>query len=81
MAQDKRKDSSADTCRIVGDDTVAGETATLYSVHPTNGGVDSRLWVSKSRGLPLRQTFTLPDGSSMDIQTDYTNVQPPPGVK
>jgi hypothetical protein len=66
MAQDERKDSSADTCRIVGDDTVAGETATLYSVHPTNGGVDS---------------FTLPDGSSMDVQTDYTNVQPPPGVK
>lgn len=78
-AQDKRKESSADTCRNLGDQTVAGQAATLYDFHP-GGGVDSKIWISKSSGLPLRQTIDL-DGTVIDGRTDYTNVQAPAGIK
>ena len=78
-ARDKRKQSSADTCRNLGDQTVDGQAATLYEFHP-DGGAGSQIWISKSSGLPLRQTIDL-GGTVMDGRTDYTNVQAPAGVK
>lgn len=78
-AQEKRKQSSADTCRILGDETIAGQAATLYEFRP-DGGVASKIWISKSSGLPLRQTLDL-GGTLMDVSSDYNNVQAPAGAK
>ncbi len=79
-AQAKRGQSSADTCRNLGNDAGAGTAAVLYSVHSDEAGTDSKVWLS-ANGLILRQTFTLPNGNSYDTRTAYENVQAPSGVK
>ena len=48
--------------------------------------VDSRVWISKSRGLPLKQTIDMDVGgkrgkSHTEVSIDYANVQAPVGVK
>jgi hypothetical protein len=79
-AEEKREDDSNDeTCRSVGDEAVDGTATTVYSLH-NDAGADSRLWVAKANGLLMRQTVTLPDGSSIDSRYDYANVQAPAGV-
>lgn len=79
-AKDKRSQSSPDTCRNLGNDAEASAPATLYSVHSVEAGMDSKVWLSAS-GLILRQTFTLPNGNSLDSRADYENVQAPSGIK
>jgi hypothetical protein len=80
-AQEKRDgDSSDETCRPLGDEAIDGTATVVYSLH-NDAGADSRLWVTKANGLLLRQTVTLPDGSSIDSRYDYANVQAPAGVR
>ena len=80
MAQEKRKEEDPDEkCRIVGDDTIAGDAAQVYTLG-NETGAGSKLWISKATGALLRQTITLPDGSISDSRYEYKNVQAPEAV-
>jgi hypothetical protein len=53
---ENRKNSKT-TCRFVHDEVVDGVSASLYTVHEDNqdsGLVDSKIWIGKSGGLPVR---------------------------
>lgn len=77
------------SCKYLRDESVAGEDAALYdTVNTQEGGVtvDTRVWISKSRGLPIKQTMDMDVGgkqgkSHTEGTLDYVNVQPPAGVK
>ena len=70
------------TCRAVRDEAVNGEASTLYSSHQESeqGKRDSQIWISKSRGVPLK--LEMDDGKNhRSIRYEYTNVQVPQGVR
>ncbi|MGA9826760.1 MAG: hypothetical protein WBQ57_00250 [Rhodanobacteraceae bacterium] len=74
-------------CTRLGDESVGAEAAAVYGTHDDQGEgstVDGMLWVSKSRGLLLRQTIDMDVGgkhgkSHTDIHFDYANVHAPAG--
>jgi hypothetical protein len=83
-AQSKRT-----ACKYLRDDTVGGEAVALYDTRDEQEGgsvIDSQLWISKSRGLPLKQTIDMDVGgkkgkSHSELRFDYANMQPPAGVQ
>ena len=86
LAEGKKESAEkAGTCSIVGDEAVSGEPATLYKVHNQTpaGTLDTQIWVSKSRGLPLKQINDVDVGggargkSHTEIRYEYTNVTAP----
>ena len=80
MAKEKRKEEDPDEkCRIVGDDTIAGDAAQVYTLG-NEKGAGSKLWISKATGALLRQAIALPDGSISDSRYEYKNVQAPAAV-
>ena len=74
---------SKQTCRKVGVELVDGEATTIYSDHEETprGGVDSRIWMSDSRGLPIKLETHFESGVSFTSTVRYDNIQPPVGVK
>ena len=74
---------SKQTCRKVGVELVDGEATTIYSDHEetSRGIVDSRIWISDSRGLPLKIEAHFEGGMSFTSTVRYDNIQPPAGVK
>lgn len=95
MLMDDMKKARADpdstthsTCQMVRDEVINGEAATLYSSHTETKDfkADSQMWISKSRGLPLKMEENADtggaDGKSHRVSRfEYTNVQAPPGVR
>lgn len=79
-AQEKLK-THPDTCTVAGDRTIDGQAVTTYKVHNKESGSDSLVHILKSNGRLLGQTLTLPDGSVVNSRYEYSNVQPPAGVK
>ena len=79
---------SKQTCKLLRDEAVDGEAATLYSAHDVQDSgstVDSQIWISKSSGLPIQQTIDINVGgargkSHTDARIDYANVQEPAGA-
>lgn len=76
------------TCRYLRDEVVNGEAAAVYASHTETDDMksDSTVWISKSRGLPLRSEMDLDVGGALgkshtSIRYDYTNVRPPAGVQ
>jgi outer membrane lipoprotein-sorting protein len=71
------------TCTKSGDEAVDGRAASLYAVETKISGraTHSRIWISKSDGLPLKTEVKLQGGESMSSIFDYKNVSPPPGAK
>ncbi|MBS0431789.1 MAG: hypothetical protein JSS21_05225 [Proteobacteria bacterium] len=75
------------TCTHLRDEAVAGEPTALYATtekQDDGDTVDSQLWISKSRGLPVRQTIDVDVGgkagkSHSELRIDYKNVQAPAG--
>ena len=71
---------------IVRDEAVSGEPATLYKVHnqTPDGTLDTQIWISKSRGLALKQINDLDVGggargkSHTETRYEYTNVTASP---
>lgn len=78
----RKAQTSKATCARGGDESVDGEAAAVYSMHEVteSGTVDSKSWISRSRGLPLRMDVTT-SGGTTTIRYEYGNVQPPPGVR
>ncbi|HLK20267.1 MAG TPA: hypothetical protein VKT81_15025 [Bryobacteraceae bacterium] len=75
------------TCRAVRDESVSGENAALYNVHQAtpDSTIDTQIWVSKSRGLPLKSEINMDVGGKFGkshriTRYEYTNVQPPAGL-
>lgn len=75
------------TCTRVGSEQVEGQAAELYSVQSTSatGTTDSRIWISSSTGLPLRQQTTMDEQGATrmkhEVSFDYANVAAPADVK
>ena len=84
MAEEALKESKNVSCHSVHDESVNGESATVYSVHSENehGIHDGQIWISKSKGVLLREDEdTQKPGQSgkdhISIRFDYNNVQAP----
>ena len=80
--------SAKNTCRYLRDETLSGEATSVYSSHADTetGKMDTTIWISKSKGLPLREDIDMDVGGSMGkshktIRFDYVNVHPPAGVQ
>lgn len=84
-AQEEENWKTAKTisCKRLRDESVKGESATVYSMHSEtdDAKADSQVWISKSKGLLLRQEedVDLGDGDKRhhSIRYEYTNVQAP----
>jgi hypothetical protein len=79
-AQEKLK-THPDICTAAGAENINGQAVTTYKVHNNENETDSQVQILISSGLLLGQSVTMPDDSRMDIRYEYTNVQPPAGVK
>jgi hypothetical protein len=86
--EQENRQKSKYTCRYLRDESVNGETAAVYSMHSERSDVghqtsDGQVWISKSRGLPLRDEVDIESGgpagkNHYSGRYEYTNVQPPP---
>jgi len=74
-----RNPKSKDTCRYLGDEPVSGETAAKYSLHgkSRNSKSDKLVWISKARGLVLREEMELGNGNVLIMRYEYDDVKPP----
>jgi len=84
LGQRNRNNAQNMSCHYVRDESVNGESASLYSTHEesAHGKTDSQNWVSKSKGLILRQEIHIDTGgangkSDMSSRYEYGNVQAP----
>jgi len=74
------------TCQLMPDETVDGVAATVYTSHTetATGVTDSRVWIAKATGLPLKSEIDMTMGarkSHTSVRYEYNNVIAPPGVK
>ncbi|HEY1615358.1 MAG TPA: hypothetical protein VGF97_16880 [Rhizomicrobium sp.] len=81
---DAKEVAQHEKCAVLADEAVGGEAASVYDLRNPSLGVATRMWISKSRRLPLKATVTTDVGTAKTVSSlryDYTNVRPPPGVK
>ncbi|MGH9544107.1 MAG: hypothetical protein ACRD23_02720 [Terriglobales bacterium] len=64
------------SCQHVGDETINGEMAAIYTEVSKKSGVSGKAWISKKSGLPLKGELTLSSGH-VSIRYEYDNVRPP----
>jgi hypothetical protein len=84
MQQKARQNAKNLSCHYVKDESVNGEAAALFATHgeSEHGKDDNQIWISKSKGLILKQETDLDIGAGqpkthMSVRYDYTNVQAP----
>lgn len=78
--QENIRNTKVYRCQYERDENVDGEAAAVYKAHSENknGPSDAEIWISKSRGLPLREAIDLSAGEShMSVRFDYANVHAP----
>jgi hypothetical protein len=77
---EKNRQTNKTTCHYLKDELISGEMAAEYSMHSVSPRAvsDSKVWISKSKGLPLR-TETQFDGdkNSISMRYEYGNIKPP----
>jgi hypothetical protein len=73
------RDAKVNRCQYERDENVNGEAAAVYKAHSENenGTSDAEIWISKSRGLPLREKIDSNGTSHVAVRFDYANVQAP----
>ena len=54
---------------------------TAYKVHNNESNTDQQVTILKSNGLLHGSTLMLPNGPRVETRYDYSDVQPPAGVK
>jgi hypothetical protein len=79
--QDNIKNAKS-TCQQLPDDRVDGALAAVYSIHsetPDIGPSDSKVWISKATGLPLRSDADRGGDTKAHISVtyDYVNITAP----
>ena len=79
-----RENAKTGTCKYVRDEAVNGENASLIATHNKTefATSDTQIWISKSKGLILKQETDLDVGgaagkSHSSARYDYNNVQAP----
>ena len=82
--QNEKKTTTS--CQRLPDETVSGTAATVFHVHNTGASStsDGKVWLVKATGLPMRGEEDVLSGSTkthISTRYEYTNVQPPPGIK
>jgi hypothetical protein len=81
--QQKNRQNSKATCSYLKDEAVNGVMAAVYMTHDQTpkGTIDSRIWISKTKGLPLRQETDIDVGggnkSHSSSRYEYDNVKAP----
>lgn len=79
MAEKNRQNNKM-TCRYLNDEPVNGEMAAVFSVHEVSprSTTDSKTWISKAKGLPLRSDLDMNEGKShISTRYEYGNIKPP----
>ena len=74
-AQDAQK-TRADTCMLVGNQSVGGQNVIVYKVHSAEAGTDGLLRILQSNGLLQGGTQTI-EGEAIESRYDYNDVQAP----
>jgi hypothetical protein len=83
--EQENRQQSKYTCRYLRDESVNGEVAAVYSTHSERSHPeaksDGQIWISKSKGLPLRHEMDIDAGEGIkqhhSTHYEYTDVQPP----
>jgi hypothetical protein len=82
--QQRNVQNDKSICKYLKDELVNGEMAALYSTHDVSpkGVTDTQTWISKLKGLPLRQEIDIDVGrgsgkSHMSSRYEYGNVKAP----
>lgn len=78
--QAAEKSRSFTSCQHVGDETIDGEAAAIYTEVNKDSQISGKAWLSKTRGLPLKAELTMSSGH-IAIRYDYSNVRPPAGAQ
>jgi hypothetical protein len=85
LEQRNRKNATNLSCHYLFDDTADGEKASVYSAHSETerGSNDNQVWISKDKGLILRQETDMNIGGGratahVSARYEYDNVQAPP---
>jgi len=76
-AAQARLKAHSDTCTLVGDQMVGGQTVSVYKAHDNERGTEQLVRILKSSGLLQGSTLTLPDGTVVETRYEYTNVRAP----
>jgi hypothetical protein len=77
---EKSRQANKTTCQYLKDELVNGEMAAVYSVHEVSpkSTSDSKTWISKAKGLPLRSETDMGGTKShVSLRYEYSNVKPP----
>jgi hypothetical protein len=80
----KNYKESKESCRYVGDESVDGQAASIFtaSFQSPRSHSDNRIWISRSRGVLLKTWARIDEGNQTMTSTyEYDNIQPPAGVK
>jgi hypothetical protein len=82
QVQENRKNAKNMACSHVRDEAVNGEAAAVYKAHAETEDMksDALVWISRSKGLILRQEEDLDDSGEkrhMSLRYEYTNVSAP----
>jgi hypothetical protein len=81
--QKQNREGANATCAYVRDEEINGQPAALYTTHAENPNVksDIEIWISKSKGLPLKQELQMEFGGTgkrhTTVRYEYENVEPP----
>lgn len=84
--QQQEAKKTTTSCQRLPDETVNGAVAVVF--HVQNKGPastsDGKVWLAKATGLMIRGEEDVLSGSTkthISTRFEYTNVQPPPGIK
>jgi hypothetical protein len=83
LTQKKHENSKA-MCRYIKDELVNGEMTALYSLSDVsdNSKIESQVWISKAKGLPVRQDVDIELGAGKgkmhnSTRFEYGNIKAP----
>jgi hypothetical protein len=81
--QENLRDTTSASCKVLADESAAGEAATVYQAHYEQkdlGASDAKVWIAKTTGLPLRTDVSLQAGQNVSVVTtfDYDHITAPP---
>jgi hypothetical protein len=82
--EQNRKNAKVRICRLERDESVDGVAVKHFSAHTETGDVisEEQIWISKSAGLPVRETIDMDMGdkggkSRAEIRVIYTGIEVP----
>jgi hypothetical protein len=85
--EENRKSAKVTNCKVVREEAIDGVPVTVFNSHTETGfGVsDQQIWLSKSTGLPLRETIDMDLGektgkSHVEVRVVYVKIEAPANV-